>query len=304
MKICIAEDDATHRRLLEQTLTRWGYGVITTEDGEAAWQVFQQENGPQLALLDWRMPGLDGVQLCQRLRQRPGPYVYIILMTAWGTKQDLILGLQAGADDFLLKPYEPEELQARLSVGERLLKVQNELIAAREAMRLQAMRDALTGIWNRKAILEYLDGELNRARREDHSVGILLADLDHFKQINDSLGHLAGDAVLQEATRRIQSALRPYDMVGRFGGEEFLIVLPGCDRDDAVKIAERIRERLAADPVAHGQTPIPITVSVGATISNGTPPPRDLATLLNAADTALYRAKHAGRNRVEIDTAG
>lgn len=303
MKICIAEDDATHRGLLKDTLTEWGYEVITTADGEEAWQVFQAPDGPQLALFDWRMPCLDGVELCRRVRARPGQrYVYIVILTAWGTKYDLIQGLQAGADDFLLKPYEPEELHARLSVGRRLITVQNELIAAHEAMRWQAMRDSLTGIWNRKAIVDSLVAELSRAYRKDNSVGILLADLDHFKAVNDSLGHLAGDAVLQEAVRRIQSALRPYDLVGRYGGEEFLVVLPGCDESVTLNIGERIRDRLAAEPIRYNGTALSVTTSLGATVCNTGPTPCDLNALLQAADSALYRAKKAGRNRVEFNS--
>jgi diguanylate cyclase (GGDEF)-like protein len=305
MKICVAEDDPAHRQLLEQTLSHWDYTVITTADGESAWHVFEEPDGPQLALFDWRMPGLDGVQLCRRLRQRnDSRYVYVVILTAWATKQDVIQGLQAGADDFLIKPYEPEELRARLDVGRRLITIQNELVRAHEATRLQAMRDGLTGIWNRTAILEHLGSELNRAARGHHPVGILMADLDNFKQINDSHGHLTGDIVLQEATRRIQAAVRPYDMVGRYGGEEFLVVLPGCDREDARKIAERIRERLASEPIRSGNSPIGITVSLGGTVCWNHSAQINVTTLLTSADTALYSAKRAGRNRVEISTVG
>jgi diguanylate cyclase (GGDEF)-like protein len=192
-------------------------------------------------------------------------------------------------------------LQVRLEVGRRILRWQEELIAAREALRVQAMRDALTGLWNRGASLDLLGCEMNRVRRDGRPTGILLIDLDHFKAINDTHGHLAGDAVLREAARRMRAVIRPYDLLGRYGGEEFLGVFPGCDLPGVLNQCERLRRSLADEPVVFDSTPIQVTASFGVTIA--TPESaQDFTALLHSADTALYRAKHRGRNRVEAAT--
>jgi diguanylate cyclase (GGDEF)-like protein len=300
MKVLVADDDPVHRHVLEVILTRWGYEVVLTTDGTSACRVLEEDDPPKLAVLDWMMPGLDGPQVCRRVRQRPGgKYVYLILLTARSHKDDLLQGLEAGADDYLIKPFDPAELKARLQTGRRILDLQDELLAAREAMRDLATRDALTGVWNHAAIQDALRRELIRAAREGRPLGVILADLDHFKRVNDTFGHLAGDAVLREAARRMTTAVRPYDLVGRYGGEEFLLVLPGCDQAKARKFAERIRTRLAAEPVTHQGHLIPITVSMGVTVYDQ-PDPAEPTALLHAADVALYRAKHSGRNRAEV----
>lgn len=300
MKILVAEDDPVSRRILEGLLSGWGYECVAVASGDEAWRLLRGEDAPRLAILDWALPGLDGDQICQAVRSRPGDrYIYILLVTARSGKTDLVKGLAAGADDYLSKPYDPLELQARLLAGRRILDLQEQLIEAREALRLQATRDALTGAWNRRAILDILERELLRADREHKSVGVVLADLDHFKRINDTQGHLAGDAVLREVVRRMSEAVRPYDTVGRYGGEEFLIVLPGCDAANSGKLAERLREVVAAEPVAHAEGHIATTLSLGV-VALGEPMPHNLHAVLQAADLALYRAKHKGRNRVEV----
>jgi diguanylate cyclase (GGDEF)-like protein len=221
-----------------------------------------------------------------------------LLLTAKKDRLDLLRGLESGADDYLSKPFDPAELKARLNTGRRILHLQNELINAREAMRRQATRDQLTGLWNHAAILEVLDRELRRSCREGRSVGIILADLDHFKSVNDTHGHQAGDMALSEGASRILHAMRPYDLVGRYGGEEFLIVLPGCDGDATIKVCERIRQRLAEHPITHEEVSFSVTLSLGCTVY--VPPSAvDSGQLIRAADLALYRAKSSGRNRVE-----
>jgi diguanylate cyclase (GGDEF)-like protein len=298
VKILIAEDDPVSRRLLEATLRKWGYQVVVCIDGSTAWQAFQQPDAPSLAILDWMMPGMDGVQVCREVRQRPeAPYVYVILLTAKHQKADVITGLEAGADDYVVKPFDANELRMRLRAGQRILDLQDELIFAREELREQATHDSLTRLWNRAAILEILQRELDRTTRSSTTLSILLADVDHFKRVNDAYGHLAGDAVLREIARRMQTALRPYDGIGRYGGEEFLLVLPDCDSAGAVALAERLRVAVSSEAVVLAEGVIPVTLSLGIATCAGL---CESKTLIAAADGALYRAKGSGRNRTEL----
>lgn len=303
MNVLVAEDDPIYRRVLRATLAGWGYRVIEVADGSAALQALESCQGPRLALLDWVMPGLDGPEVCRLLRQRGGDaYVYVVLLTARGGKADLLRGLEAGADDYLIKPFDPPELQARLNTGKRLVQLHEQLIEAREDLRRLATRDPLTNVWNRRAILEILEREFARSEREGHPLGLILLDLDHFKRINDTHGHPAGDAVLAEAGRRLLHGIRPYDTIGRYGGEEFIIVLPNCDSPCTGAIAERLRTLMADNPVALTPLAIPLTASLGYAIHPGGK--GNMEQLLQAADKALYRAKHAGRNCVMPTPAG
>jgi diguanylate cyclase (GGDEF)-like protein len=298
--ILIAEDDPVSRRVLEAFLVKWGYQVVTATDGLDALKVLEADNAPPLAVLDWMMPGLEGPQVCQRVRARPDrPYTYILLLTARSRKDDLLQGLESGADDYLTKPFDAQELRARLHVGRRILDLQNGLIAAREELRFRATHDELTGLANRRVILEAISREHSRHLRDGGSFGIILIDLDHFKNINDTHGHLAGDAVLKEAARRMTNSVRPYDTVGRYGGEEFLVLVPSCDPEGAMKLAERIRESLHAQPIVADVGPVHITASCGVAASS-IANPLDPQNLLRLADEALYRAKEQGRNRSEL----
>ena len=299
MRILVADDDAVNRRLLQSFLTKWGYEVLLASDGAEAWKILQQEKAPQLAILDWMMPGMDGVDICHMVRSRSErSYVYLILLTAKSQKQDIVAGLEAGADDYLRKPFDPNELRARLRAGRRILELQEELVAARDSMEFQATHDCLTGLRNRAAILETVRTELARARREGTSVAIFLADLDHFKLVNDTYGHQAGDGVLREVGKRMRSSVRSYDTVGRYGGEEFLIVLPGCDISGAMIRAEALRMAVGREPIETPEGMVAVTMSVGVTVGGGVPP-SDVERLLRAADVALYHAKNKGRNKVE-----
>ena len=297
MKIMIADDDAMSRRMLQALLIKWGYDVIVTADGNAAWEALRLPDAPRMALLDWMMPGQNGLEVCRTLRRtRPEPYTYILLLTAKDAKESVVEGLEAGADDYLTKPFHPRELKARIRVGQRLLDLEDSLVQAREAMRYKATHDTLTGVWNRGSILEMLEREVLRARRGGVSLGVLIADLDHFKSVNDTYGHHAGDAVLREVTRRMQADVRPYDAVGRYGGEEFLVFLPGCNGADTLEKAERMREAIVRDPVLTEAGILEITMSVGA-VTTADWPSDSANQLLHMADAALYRAKAAGRNR-------
>lgn len=298
MKILLADDDAVSLRLLETTLSRAGYEVVVTADGAAAASLLAAKDGPRLALLDWMMPGLDGPSVCRQVRlRRETPYVYMLLLTSKETKDDVIAGLASGADDYLTKPFHPEELKARLRTGRRILELEDKLVEAREEMRFKATHDPLTQLWNHGLILEFLERELNRARREGTALAVLLCDLDHFKSINDTYGHLVGDEVLRETARRLLAAVRPYDAVGRYGGEEFLVLMPNCDKPCARDRAEQIQALVSERPVLTAQGPVSFTLSVGALISSDW---RQFSAeqLLTQADLALYQAKEAGRNRV------
>jgi len=300
MKILIADDSIVSRHLLDATLRRWGYEVVVACDGNEAWQILQSENAPKIAILDWMMPGLTGPGVCRRVRATAKDkdiYTYILLLSSKSQREDLIEGMESGADDYLTKPFDQHELQVRLRPGVRILELQHELISAREELRDQATKDFLTRIWNRSSILDILSRELQRGIRENRPVGLVLADLDKFKSVNDTYGHFAGDAVLREFVRRMSGSIRPYDAIGRYGGEEFLIVLPGCDVNATEKQAERMREALANDPMWFNEEAQLVTCSFGATAWVPGITASEEA-LIRVADDALYAAKRQGRNRV------
>ncbi len=295
--VLIADDDPVSRRLLQVSLGNAGYRVVMATDGDQALGILNEQESPRLAVLDWMMPAMDGVEVCRAIRKTAQePYRYIILLTAKGHQTEIIEGLEAGADDYITKPFDLQELKARLRSGKRILELQEQLVTTREQLRIQATHDSLTGLFNRMAILETLDRELTRSIRENTPLAVIMVDLDHFKGINDTHGHQAGDAVLKETARRMLSSLRAYDSVGRYGGEEFLVVIPGSDMDAAVELAERLRLGVSAQPVSVDGTMISATLSLGLAVSTGeiTRPEQ----LLQRADEALYGAKAAGRNRV------
>jgi two-component system, cell cycle response regulator len=301
VKILLAEDSVFARQLLRDTLAASGYEVVLAEDGDAAWRVLQGSEAPSIALLDWMMPGLDGLEVCRRVRAAARePYVYVIILTGRERPQDVVEGLAAGADDYLKKPFDGQELQARIRTGRRIVELHRQLIAAREALREQATTDSLTGLANRRTILETLGRELERARRARTSCAVVFVDLDHFKRVNDAHGHAAGDAVLRQAAATMRSTLRPYDLLGRYGGEEFVVVLPGCDVAAARAVAERLRATVSAAPTVVGEVALRVTCSIGIAVG-GAAGGADRDRLLSAADAALYRAKQAGRDRVVMD---
>jgi two-component system cell cycle response regulator len=297
MKILVADDEAVSRRMVEALLMKWGYEVASAVDGDAAWELLKAPLAPRMALLDWMMPGQNGVDVCRAMRKhRPEPYTYIVLLTAKDTKESVVEGLESGADDYLTKPFNPQELKARIRVGMRVLQLEDNLVQAREAMRFRAMHDTLTGVWNRGAILDALNREVWRARREGNSLGVLMGDLDHFKSVNDTYGHLSGDCVLREVAKRMQSNIRPYDAVGRYGGEEFLILLPGCGGSETLSKAERLREAITRVPIDTPAGGLTITISIGG-VATADWPHDSPNQILQMADLALYRAKKEGRNR-------
>ncbi len=298
MRILIAEDDPVSRRVLQAHLNKWGYEVVVTHNGREAWQALEQENAPQLAILDWMMPVMDGIELVRRLRERHAQrsYVYAILLTAKSQKEDIVIGLEAGADDYLTKPFDASELHARVRTGRRILELQSQLLAAQEALREQATHDHLTGVWNRAGILDILQRECSRSARTGSPLSVVMADLDHFKRINDTLGHMVGDEVLRCVAKRMLASVRSYDSIGRYGGEEFVIVLPDIDATSSHQQAERIRQEISHTPIEIPGNHLTVTLSLGVASSGGGRHD-DFQSLLRAADAALYRAKAAGRNQ-------
>jgi diguanylate cyclase (GGDEF)-like protein len=303
LKILIAEDEPSFRHLLEEKLTAWGYDVVIAENGEVALQILQSGNAPQLALLDWMMPVMDGVEVCRKVREtKQEPYTYIILLTSQQRDEDLVTGMEAGADDYITKPFKHHELRLRLRAGRRIIELQNELIAARDTFRVKASHDSLTGLWNHEEILRILEQELARAERDRKCISVIMADVDFFKKINDTYGHLMGDEVLRLTANRMHSLMRSYDFIGRYGGEEFLIILPECCGECAGAFAERLRYCVESDNMDTSEGTIPVTISLGVAAS-GREHRLAAESLVRAADAALYRAKEQGRNRVEVSSA-
>ena len=300
MKILVAEDDALSRVMLERTLQRAGYEVTSVSNGVHALEELATQNPPRLALLDWIMPPKDGVEVCREVRDRKDrAYTYLILLSSRESKQEIVQGLESGADDYLTKPYDAEELKARLRAGERILELEDRLVEARESMRFQATHDLLTALWNRGVIMELLSREILRSRRESNCTVVMMCDIDHFKLVNDHHGHAAGDDVLREVARRLQHSVRSYDMVGRYGGEEFLVILNKCDASSALARAENLRAAISAKPIQAHSESLSLTISLGLALSSDFPN-RDVDQIIHEADTALYAAKAAGRNCVRM----
>jgi two-component system, cell cycle response regulator len=292
VSILLVEDSQIDARMIGTYLDEWGLGYIAVESGTKAWELLQAPDAPRLVLLDWVLPGIDGIELCRKIRTLGGngTYIYAVMLTAKDKKQDLLTAMAAGADDYLSKPVDPSELRARVLAGKRIIDLQ-------QSLRFAATHDFLTKILNRAEILAALKRELSRSKRDGKPAAIILADVDHFKQINDCLGHAAGDEVLKEVARRLKSELRPYDLVGRYGGEEFLLVLPNCNFVTAVRRADEIRFLVSRDVILTPSAKIPVTVSMGITVTRSSSD--NLEDLLQQADVALYQAKEKGRNCVQ-----
>jgi diguanylate cyclase (GGDEF)-like protein len=296
MRILIADDEPVSLRMLASTLQRAGYEVTAVRNGRAAVEELCRPEGPRIALLDWMMPELDGPAVCREVRKQRGErHVHLVLLTSKNSKQDIVIGLESGADDYLIKPFDPEELKARLHTGLRILQLEDNLVEAREEMLYKATHDSLTSLLNRGTIVELLTHELTRTRRENGCTIAALGDIDNFKRVNDTYGHPVGDEVLREVARRLLGSVRSYDFVGRYGGEEFLLVLNNCEVDRSMDRAEEIRMAVGGTPVSTSQGPLPITLSVGVIASLGRDP-ETAEEFVSALDRALYAAKAAGRN--------
>ncbi len=304
MKVLIADDDRVLRLLTEKLVESWGLDPVLAADGQEALDIMTEsenkEDQPRLLLVDWEMPNLNGIELCEKLRllESDNP-PYIILITSRDHSDHIVTALNAGANDFISKPTKPAELRARIAVGMRTLELQNRLNIANSMLAHRADHDELTGLQNRGSVLRALDTEIIRAQRTKNPLAIAVCDIDFFKKVNDTYGHLAGDRVLKEFADRLTQAFRPYDIVGRYGGEEFLIVFSSFP-EQAAEIIERFRQAITATPFLTEDLNLTITTSVGIRIYEGEEieTKQVLLSLIADADLALYRAKQRGRNRV------
>jgi two-component system, cell cycle response regulator len=301
MKILVADDDRVSRRLMQGILERNGYEVLLTEDGLSACRALMNADSPRLALIDWMMPKLDGPGVCREVRRcRKDSYVYIALLTAKQANADIVEGLEAGADDYLTKPCHPAELKARLLTGRRILSYEDTLVKSREDMRYRATHDSLTDLANRASILSDLRQAMESAALRKNDLSVLLCDIDHFKSINDRFGHLVGDNVLGEVAKRLSRSVRKADIVGRLGGEEFLVVLDGCGVGDLKPCAEQVCTAVGGTKIHYRENVLDVSISIGAATFQGWRGDMSLEQLLRQADEALYEAKALGRNRVSI----
>jgi two-component system, cell cycle response regulator len=296
MRILVADDEPISRRLVESALRKAGHEVIAVGDGEEAWHLLNEDDF-DITVLDWMMPGLEGISICEKLRHAPRDYyLYIILLTSKADHKDIIRGLDAGADEFLAKPFDADELRARVRAGERIVTLERRLKNVNLQLEALAATDELTGLLNRRAIMARIGEEAKRAVRENYTTSVVMLDLDNFKQINDIHGHLIGDAMLKEMSRRLILMIRPYDSLGRLGGDEFILLLPHTSEALASKVAERLRKALCNEPfVAEDGSRFSFSASFGvAPVYDG----GDEESFLAAADEALYAAKHKGGNTV------
>lgn len=297
MHILVAEDDGVSRRILEASLRRWGHEVTSVKNGDDAWRILQGDDPPRIAVIDWMMPGLDGPDLCGQLRQREGhPFTFVLILTANDKPEDIAAALNAGADDCLTKPYHPQELRSRLDAGIRFIHLTQELEEANRKLYEAAHTDFLSQIPNRSAILSRLADQASRSKRNATPFVLVLGDVDHFKNYNDEFGHKTGDKILIQVAQRLHSNKREYDAVGRYGGEEFLIVLDDVDEADAYAVAERFRQSVCNKPIECDARLHRVTLSFGAL---WVPPGHTAGVdeLLHEADRLMYQAKEAGRDR-------
>jgi two-component system cell cycle response regulator len=299
MKVLVAEDNFTMRIMVSGILERWGHQAVPAADGEEAWRIMQRLDAPRIALLDWEMPRMDGIEVCRHLRVREkggAEYTYVILLTSRSEKQEIVAGIEAGADDYVVKPFNQHELRARMRTGSRIIELQMELLQQKDAYRKLSRTDPLTGCLNRRAIMERLAEEMAHAKREKQIIGVSIMDIDHFKFVNDSYGHAAGDTVLRELVMRLGQNIRVPETFGRIGGEEFLALWASTGGDDVLMANERLRFMIESTRFRPQELDLPITVSIGVTTTVGD---ETADAAIARADRALYSAKENGRNRVE-----
>ena len=299
--VLIAEDHPVSRRLLEAILIKEGYEVVTAENGYKALEIFEKRFFP-IVITDWMMPEMDGLALTKNIRRKEtSGYVFIFLLTAKSSKDDIIAGLEAGADDYLTKPFNRGELMARLKTASRILELEESLKKANEEIRVLSITDALTGCFNRAYMNENLPKEVKRCLRYGRPLSLIMGDIDHFKKVNDTYGHQAGDETLRRFITCLKNDIRKeIDWIARYGGEEFLLVCPETDFDTAMMLAERLRSKVSKMLIEHEEQMNSITVSFGVTGFPAKMKNKNISSeeIIGLADEFLYEAKKAGRNRI------
>ena len=300
-RVLLADDEPVQRMLIGRMLSRSGYDVVMAEDGQQALQ-HMQAGDISLLVTDWEMPNLDGIGLCRALRSMALPhYTYAILLTSRDSVEHVVMGLEAGADDYLTKPIMEPELLARLSTGKRLIEMERSLRQANEENRRLSITDALTGVFNRRYLMEQLVKEMERSQRYCHPLSLLLCDVDHFKRINDNYGHQVGDETLIKFAQILHGSLRETDWIARYGGEEFVMVLPETNLTAAAQVAERCRAALAKESLVISGHALPVTASFGVSgWQESVPTGAETGALIAAADAGIYASKEGGRNRVSV----
>jgi len=301
LPVLVVEDNPVSRKFLEKILIKAGHEVVSVDNGRKALKLFKDRFFP-IVFTDWMMPEMDGLELCRAIRKNQSTgYVFIILLTAKDSTDDIVTGLEAGADDYLIKPPNHAELIARLNTGIRILDLERSLITANEEIKTLSITDSLTGSYNRGYLTERFVQEISRAKRYRRMLSLVLCDIDHFKRVNDTYGHLAGDQVLKEFVQRINRSIRNnVDWVVRYGGEEFLIVLPETNLSGAYTMAERLRNAISQMVFEVQGQEICITASFGVTNYDPTSHDKKISpeTMISRVDSCLYQAKEDGRNKI------
>ncbi len=299
VQVLVADDSAVYRKLVEQAFSETDYSIRFARSGQEAIELFSKHEF-SLVITDWMMPDLTGIEVCQRIRENSkGTYTYIILLTSISEKENVVKGLAAGADDYLTKPFDPEELLARTGVGRRIVDLHRQIETKNRLLEELALTDSLTGVPNRRAIEEWGARQLSGAARHGFPFWVVMADLDDFKRVNDSAGHEAGNAVLKRFAEILKSNSRRSDICGRIGGEEFLFVLTHAERSNVEVLIEHIRKQFGEEEFSFGGRSIKVTASFGVSGFRGKIAP-EFSHLVHQADVALYKAKNRGRNRVEF----
>lgn len=298
-RVLVADDSVVYRKLVEQTLEQDQCSILFAKTGQSAIELFEQHR-PALVITDWVMPDLTGIELCQKIRTSPGhSYTYVIILTSNSEKENVVKGLAAGADDYLTKPFHPEELSARVAVGRRIVDLQRQIEAKNRLLEELALTDSLTGLPNRRAIENWACRQLSGAARHGFSFWVAMADLDNFKRVNDTCGHEAGDAVLKVFAEVLKTNSRRSDMCGRIGGEEFLMIFTHADAKNVRLLVERVSQQFREQQFSFGEKTVRVTASFGIAGFEGKVAP-EFAKLVSQADAALYAAKRGGRDRIEV----
>jgi diguanylate cyclase (GGDEF)-like protein len=297
--VLVADDSPVYRKLVEQALSGEDCVVVFAKTGSQALEIFEHGH-PDLVITDWNMPDRTGIELCLRIRATgPVPYTYVILLTGKAEKENVVKGLSAGADDYLTKPFDHDEFLARVRVGRRLIDLHRQIEAKNRLLEELALTDSLTGLPNRRAIEAWSSRQISGAARHGFPFWMVLIDLDHFKRINDTYGHDAGDIVLKRFAEILRGHTRLSDISGRIGGEEFLFVLTHADKTGAMMVVDRVRQQLESEKFEFEGETVTVTASFGIAGFSGKSAP-SFEELLAKADDALYRAKDHGRNRIEL----